>query len=90
MDKEMGMAVILGICVLVLVIGLMKRKAELLLNIMVRGVVGVIAIYCMNEFLATQGSTIAVGINPVSLITIGTLGVGGFGLLYGVLAYNML
>ena len=90
MDKEMGMAVILGICVLVLVIGLMKRKAELLLNVMVRLVVGVIAIYFMNEFLATQGSTIAVGINPVSLITIGTLGVGGFGLLYGVLAYNML
>lgn len=88
MNKEIGIAVILGICVLVLLIGLLKRKAGFLLNFVVRVVVGGVAIYGTNQFFLSQGSSIAVGINPTSLITIGLLGFGGYGLLYGIIIYQ--
>lgn len=88
MNKEIGIAVILGICVLILLIGLLKRRAEFLLNFVVRVVVGVAAIYFTNQLFVSQGSSIAVGINPVSLVTIGLLGFGGYGLLYGIIIYQ--
>lgn len=88
MSKEMGMAVILGICVLVLLIGLMKQKAELLLNFIVRGAVGGAAIYFTNQMCQSLGSQIAVGLNPISIATVGLLGFGGFGLLYGIMIYS--
>ena len=88
MNKENGICVIVAICILVLLIGLLKRRAELLLNFAVRIVVGAVAIYVTNQFLQTQGSSIAVGINPYSLLTMGFLGFGGYGLLYGILFYQ--
>lgn len=88
MNKEMGMAVILGICVLVLLIGMMKQKAEIFLNFIVRGAVGAVAIYFTNQFCGNIGSQIMVGINPLSVATIGLLGFGGYGLLYGIMIYH--
>lgn len=88
MNKEMGMAVILGICVLVLLIGMMKQKAEILVNFLVRGAVGAVAIYFTNQMCQNIGTQIAVGLNPVSIATIGLLGFGGYGLLYGIMIYN--
>lgn len=90
MNKELGIAVILGICVIVLAIGFMKKKMELVLSFMVRIVVGVTAILFVNRFLESQNIDIMVGVNPISILTVGTLGIGGFTLLYGVMAYRLL
>lgn len=90
MNKELGIAVIVGICVIVLVIGLLKKKMELVLAFMVRVVVGVTAIFFANRFLESQSINIMVGVNPVSVLTVGTLGIGGFALLYGIMAYRLL
>lgn len=90
MDKNAGMFVIVGICLLVLLMGILRRKAEFLLNFLVRGFLGVIGIYLCNMALADLGIACAVGINLFSVLTVGALGTGGLGLLYGIVFYNML
>lgn len=79
-----------GVCVLVLLIAMLKRRAQILLNFLVRMVMGVISITFMNELFVSQGITLAVGINPLSLLTSGTLGFGGVALLYGIMACKFL
>ena len=48
------------------------------------------AIYLLNMLLAKAGMEGAVGINPISVLTVGSLGTGGVALLFGILFYNML
>ena len=90
MDTEKSMLVIVAICAAVLLIGFLRQKAEIILNFIVRAVLGVVGIYGANMLLAQMGITASVGINAISVLTVGTLGTGGFGLLYGILFYNML
>lgn len=90
MDKQYGIYAVVGICILVLGIGVLRRKAELLLNFLVRTVIGVLSIYCINEMLLQVGIMTSVGINPISVLTVGGLGAGGVGLLYGIVFYKML
>lgn len=47
-------------------------------------VVGLVCVYFLNSFLQANGVAVAVGINPLSAITLGSLGTGGFALLYGI------
>lgn len=90
MSKETGIAVIVGICLLVLLIGLIKQKAEHVVNFVVRMAVGAAAIVFCNQLLSKNGIDIMVGLNPWSLTTVGLLGVGGFTLLYGIMAYRLM
>lgn len=90
MDTKISMLVMVAICVLVLAIGFLRRKAEIILNFLVRSVIGIMAIYLINTTLVQVGIEGAVGINPISILTVGSLGAGGVGLLYGILFYNML
>lgn len=90
MSKETGIAVIVGICLLVLLIGIIKQKAEYVVNFVVRMAVGAAAIVFCNQLLAKNGIDIMVGLNPWSLTTVGLLGAGGFTLLYGIMAYRLM
>ena len=90
MDLKYGVLAVAGICVLVLLIGVLKRKAEIFLNFTVRIVVGFIGVYFFNAFLARQGIDVAVGLNVFSALTLGTLGMGGFALLYGIMFLQLL
>lgn len=90
MDTRMSMLVVAGICAVVLAIGFLRSKAEMLLNFLVRTVLGIMAIFLVNMLLAGAGIEGAVGINPISVLTVGSLGTGGLALLYGILFYNML
>ena len=84
MEQKYGAVIILSMCVVVLLIGMMKKKAERILNFFVRMVVGLVCVYFLNSFLQANGVAVAVGINPLSAITLGSLGTGGFALLYGI------
>lgn len=90
MDAGMGAFVIIGICAIVLAIGFLRRRAEILLNFLVRMILGAMGIYTANLLLAAVGVECAVGMNPISVLTVGSLGTGGFALLYGIVLYNML
>ncbi|MDD6037841.1 MAG: pro-sigmaK processing inhibitor BofA family protein [bacterium] len=87
METSIAMMVIIGACILVLAIGLLQRKAAFLLRFLVRALVGAVAIYVTNGCLATAGIALAVGLNIWNLCVVGTLGIGGFGMLYAILLY---
>ena len=74
MSKETGIMVIIGICLLVLFIGILKQRADLVLNFVVRMAAGAVAIVFCNQLLSKNGIDIMVGLNPWSLTTVGLLG----------------
>ena len=88
MEKDMGMAVIVGACLVVLFLVAVKHKAEFILNFCLRAVAGGIAICGVNLVLESMGISCAVGINLCSLFTSGTLGFSGVSLLYAVAAFH--
>ncbi len=90
MDEKTVFFIMTGICALVLIIGMLKRRAAILLNILVRTIVGCVAIIFLNDFLQKQGIPVSAGLNPLNLLTIGSLGTGGFALIYGILFYSLL
>ena len=87
MDTMTGMLLIVAACVAVLFISIMRRKAAFLLHFLVRVIVGAFAIMATNSALASVGVSVFVGLNLWSLLTVGTLGIGGFGMLYVILLY---
>lgn len=89
-DHTMGMVALVAICAIVLFIGVMKRKMEWLLNVLMRSILGTIAIYFVNGALAGVGISLGVGINPLTVLTSGILGFPGLVAIYGVGFYNYL
>ena len=90
MSEKAGILVIAAICVLVLLILVLKQRAQLALNFMVRLVTGTITILFVNDLLAEQGLPLNVGLNVVTLLTSGSLGFPGVALLYGIEAIKFL
>lgn len=89
-DNTMGMAALVVICAVVLLMGVVKRKMEWLLNVLMRSILGTIAIYFVNGALAWAGISLNVGINPLTVLTSGILGFPGLVAIYGVGIYNIL
>ncbi len=87
MNTMTGIGVMLFACAAVLLIGALQRKAAFLLRFLVRTVVGAVGIWLANGWLAAAGYGIAVGLNLWNLIVVGSLGIGGFGMLYAILLY---
>ncbi len=90
MENITAFGIIAGVLAVVLGIALVKQRSQLLWNFIVRTVLGAIGIIFTNDFLAAQGIAVAAGLNPVSLLTVGSLGLGGFAVLYGILFTQLL
>lgn len=90
MENYVGAVIIIGMCVIVLAIVAFRRRAEFFINFLLRGVIGTLAMYCANMLLAGSGLTVAVGINPVTILTSSILGFPGVLLLYGINFYKLL
>ncbi len=67
-----------------IIIWLIREKLSLVLNFALRIVFGFVAIYIVNMCLEYWEISVSVGYNPVSALTLGTLGISGFLLLYGI------
>ena len=63
---------------------------DLILNFLLRMVMGVIGIYTVNSLLGSLGVAIYAGINLINLLTIGMLGISGFGLVFAIAAFSVL
>ena len=64
---------------------------DLILNFLLRMVIGVIGIYACNSLFTTSlGIGIHIGINLLNLLTIGILGISGFGLVFAISAFSVL
>lgn len=90
MERFNSAAAIIFVCVLVLLIGAFGRKIEWIINFVLRAVIGTIGIYFLNNFLIVRDISVAVGINPMTVLTSGILGFPGLVVLYGINFFKVL
>ncbi len=81
---------IMGVCALVLLAYAWRRRAEWLLNLLLRGVLGAVAIYFINLAAASRGYPALVGVNPATVLTCSVLGFPGLAALYGLQVFHLL
>lgn len=67
-----------------------EQRPGFVANFLVRAVVGITMIFFINQFLASKDVSVSVGLNPVTVVTSGALGVPGVALLYGITFYESL
>lgn len=67
-----------------------KKLASVVINFFIRAAVGMALIFFINQYVIPPDSSINVGLNPVSFLTSGALGIPGVGLLYGIVCYQIL
>ena len=60
------------------------------LNFLLRMVFGAIGIQLINALLLSQNISVFVGLYVLTLLTVGSLGISGLGLLYGIAAFGIL
>ena len=90
MDVRLSMQVLAGVCGLVLLILVMKKKAQFFLNFLLRAGVGAAMIMWVNSILVKQGIALSVGLNLWSFLTSGSLGIPGVALLFAISALQNL
>lgn len=61
-----------------------ERHTPVILNFLIRAVIGMAMIFFVNEFLASSDIASGVGLNLVTFAVTGTLGSPGVALLYGI------
>lgn len=67
-----------------------KKIISAVVQFFIRAVVGMALIFFINQYVIPPDSSINVGLNAVSFLTSGTLGIPGVGLLYGIMCYQIL
>lgn len=65
-------------------------KKEWLVNVVMRSILGIIAMFFINTALTQRGISLGVGINPLTVLTSGILGIPGLAVLYGIGIYKSL
>lgn len=60
------------------------------LNFLLRTIFGAIGIQLINALFLSQNISVFVGLNVLTLLTVGSLGISGLGLLYGIAAFGIL
>ena len=82
--------IIVAIVVIFLLVFIVKAGAEWLLNLIMRGILGTVAIYFINDWLNNMGLSLGVGVNLITVLTSGVLGFPGLLALYGIGFYKSL
>lgn len=67
-----------------------EKRTGFILNFIIRAVIGLGIIFFVNEYLSYRNISISVGMNGISFLTSGFLGIPGVALLYGILFYQIL
>ena len=67
-----------------------NKALSAVVKFFVRAVVGMALIFFINQYVLPPDSSINVGMNAVSFLTSGSLGIPGVGLLYGIMWYQFL
>jgi inhibitor of the pro-sigma K processing machinery len=81
---------IIAACIVFIIVCVIRKRPNLIVNFGLRAVIGTAGIYLLDLVLSSRGYGINVGINGVSVVTNGMLGLPGFLLLYGLAAYYTL
>jgi inhibitor of the pro-sigma K processing machinery len=86
MNSYIFIAIIIA-CVIFIGVCVIRRRPDLLIDFALRACFGTAGIYLLNLALSIQGYPISVGVNGVTVLTNGLLGLPGFLLLYGLSLY---
>ena len=89
MDTYSGSLWIIGILGAVFLVVMLRKHVELIINFVLRGVLGLFAIYFGNYFLCMHMPGMELGYNPVTFLTSGALGIPGVLMMYGVQFYML-
>lgn len=84
MEMGQGILCLAGVCAFILLVAGWEKRAEVFKNFILRSVAGIAVIFIMNVILEKMGVDVSVGLNPVSMLTAGTLGLPGVAMLYGI------
>lgn len=90
MELYQEMLLIIAVCAIVLLILAVKTNSHLILNFIIRSIMGSFCIMLLNFFLKSAGYFIGVGLNPGTVLTSGILGFPGVILLFGIKIYELL
>lgn len=74
-------------CVITLLICILKRRPDLIVNFILRSSFGAAGICVLDFILNSMGYGMTVGVNGVTVLANGLLGLPGFLLLYGLSFY---
>lgn len=69
---------------------MIEKEKICMKKVLIRGIFGIICIICVNEYLAYKGIDLCVGLNEITFLTTGILGIPGTALLYGITALKFL
>ncbi len=67
-----------------------QKPVSFLVKFIMRAILGMGLIFFINQYIIPQENAWKVGLNAVSFLTSGTLGIPGVCLLYGILLYQNL
>ena len=90
MDTYTGIFYIVALLAIVLFIGVFKNRAEWIINLILRGISGMLMIYFLNFLFEKQYPAMEMGYNLVTLLTSAILGFPGVAMLYGINFYMIL
>ena len=89
METYGGIAWMIGVLGAVFGIVTLRRHIEILINFVLRGVLGLFFIYFGNYFLAEMIPELTLGYNLTNFLASGLLGVPGIMMLYGIRFYTL-
>lgn len=78
---------IIIVCVVFIVVCVMRKRPDIIMDFIFRGFVGITAVYLLEMVLSVWNHQLDVGINGVTFVINGFLGLPGFLLLYGLAYY---
>ena len=90
MDTYTGIFYIVAILAIVLFIGVFKNRAEWIINLILRGISGMLMIYFLNFLFEKEYPAMEMGYNLVTFLTSAILGFPGVAMLYGINFYMIL
>ena len=67
-----------------------KKFMSAVVHFFMRAAIGMALIFFINQYVIPPDSSITVGLNAVSFLTSGVLGIPGVALLYGIVLYQSL
>ncbi|HHT97775.1 MAG TPA: transcriptional regulator [Clostridiales bacterium] len=79
--------VIMIVCVIIILYSIIKSRPDIIVNFLLRIFIGTTLVYIIDLCIKYSGYSIRVGINPVTILTNGVLGLPGVMLLYMISAY---
>ena len=89
MESAENILWLIGAAVFLLVLSFFGKKAEWFLNFVLRNIMGTIALYFINMGITVLGFSVTVGINIVTVLTVGVLGIPGIFMLYVLSIYRV-